>query len=166
MNPPALLALSSQAASSKLVMTRPIVRCPSCGQANRLPEAGRGGKAVCGRCRTPLEATGAPVALDGATFDSRAALEPAMVVDFWAAWCGPCRVIAPVIEKLAATMPAVTFGKVDVDANPELSARFRVEGIPTLVFMSRGVEKGRLVGAVGEAAIRQAIATHLSGAAG
>lgn len=147
-------------------MPRPIVRCPACGQANRLPEPGRGGKAVCGRCREPLQAAGAPVVLDGTTFDSRATLEAALVVDFWAAWCGPCRVIAPVIEKLAGAMPDVTFAKVDVDANPELAARFRVEGIPTLVLMSRGVEKGRLVGAVGEAAIRQGIATHLSGAAG
>jgi thioredoxin 1 len=106
------------------------------------------------------------VVLDGTTFDSRAAFEPALVVDFWAAWCGPCRVIAPVIESLAASMENVTFAKVDVDANPELAARFRVEGIPTLLLMSRGVEKGRLVGAVGEAAIRQAIATHLGGAVG
>jgi thioredoxin 2 len=147
-------------------MSRPIVSCPACGQANRLPEPGRGGQAVCGRCRTPLRRAGAPVVLDGASFDARAAIEPVLVVDFWAAWCGPCRVIAPIVEKLAGSMENVTFAKVDVDANPELAARFRVEGIPTLVFMSRGVEKGRLVGAVGEAAIRQGIATHLGGAAG
>lgn len=145
-------------------MSRPIVRCPACGQANRLPEAGREGKAVCGRCKTPLESSGVPVILDESTFDARATLEAAMVVDFWAAWCGPCRVIAPVIENLAASMPEVTFAKVDVDANPGLAARYRVEGIPTLLFLERGVDQGRLVGAVGEGAIRQAIATHLSGA--
>lgn len=84
-----------------------------------------------------------------------------MLVDFWAAWCGPCRVVAPVIEKLAAEMPDVTFAKVDVDANPRLSARFRVEGIPTLLFLERGEERGRIVGAAAEGAIRQGLATHL-----
>ena len=70
-----------------------------------------------------------------------------VVVDFWAAWCGPCRMMAPVLEQLADEMEGrVAFAKLNVDENPELSARYEVEGIPTLVVFARGKEVGRIVG--------------------
>ena len=84
-----------------------------------------------------------------------------MVVDFWAPWCGPCRVIAPVIERLAASTPGVVFAKVNVDENPGTAGRFGVQGIPTLVFLANGEEKGRLVGAADEARIRDSVERYL-----
>ncbi|MGH9456154.1 MAG: thioredoxin [Thermoanaerobaculia bacterium] len=145
-------------------MAEAIVRCPSCGQANRIPERAAGKSVRCGKCGTELPRGGAPVTLTDATFDARVAPEPAMVVDFWAAWCGPCRVMAPVIDALAASMGDVVFAKVNVDENPRTAARFGIQGIPTLVFLARGADKGRVVGAVGEAQIREAIARHLRSA--
>jgi thioredoxin len=141
-------------------MADDIVRCPSCGQANRVPPVGSGKKAVCGKCQTPLEAgNGAPVVVTDATFATLVGGAKPVVVDFWAAWCGPCRIIAPVIESLAAERSDVTFAKLNVDENRRTSAQFNVSGIPTLVFFRNGKEAGRVVGAVGkpqiEAAIRQ-----------
>jgi thioredoxin len=141
-----------------------IVCCPSCGQSNRIP-AGAAGKSVrCGKCQTALTpgGGGAPVVLTDASFPARSGAERAMVVDFWAAWCGPCRMIAPVIESLAASRADVVFAKVNVDENPRTAALFGIQSIPTLVFLSNGREKGRLVGAVGEGQIRQAIAQYLA----
>jgi thioredoxin 1 len=81
------------------------------------------------------------------------------VVDFWAAWCGPCRMIAPVIEELAASRTDVRFAKLNVDQNPRTASAYRAMSIPLLVLFKDGVEKGRVVGAVPrnkiEAAIRQ-----------
>jgi thioredoxin 1 len=70
-----------------------------------------------------------------------------MVVDFWAEWCGPCRMMAPVLEQLADEMQGtVSFAKLNVDENPDLSARYEVEGIPTLLVFAQGKEVGRIVG--------------------
>ena len=88
--------------------------------------------------------------------------EVPVVVDFWAPWCGPCRQIAPVIESLASSRSDVVFAKLNVDENPVVSARYRVSGIPTLLFFRDGEEKGRIVGAVGKPQIEQAIAQYLS----
>jgi thioredoxin 1 len=107
-------------------------------------------------------AGGAPIVLTDATFSSRAGSERSMVVDFWAPWCGPCGTIAPAIESLAASHTDVVFAKVNVDENPRTAALFAIQGIPTLVFLASGREKGRLVGAVGEGQIRQAIAQYLA----
>jgi thioredoxin len=124
-----------------------VVRCASCGQANRVPEVGAGKKAVCARCKAPLEGGGGPVTLTDGDFQT-VTKSGAWVVDFWAAWCGPCRTIAPVIEQLAAERKTVRFGKLNVDESPRTAASFKVQGIPLLVFFRDGAEVGRLVGAV------------------
>ncbi len=141
-------------------MSDEVIRCPSCGQANRVPPVGSGRKAVCGRCKAPLQGDGAhPIELSDANFSSMIADGRATVVDFWAAWCGPCRTIGPLIEQLASERRDVRFAKLNVDENPRTSGAFHVQGIPLLVFFKDGVERGRVVGAVPrpqiEAAIRQ-----------
>lgn len=139
------------------VIVSDVIRCPSCGQANRLPALESGKTAVCGKCKTPL--SGQPVTLTDATFQRTIADGKATIVDFWASWCGPCRMIAPILDDLAAERRDVRVAKLNVDENSRTSAAFGVQGIPLLVFFKDGVERGRVVGAVPrgqiEAAIRQ-----------
>jgi len=138
-----------------------IVACASCGQANRLRFTALNKTIRCGNCRATLPALSAPVEIaDTATFDA-AARDSALplLVDFWAPWCGPCRMIAPILEELAAERRDIRVAKLNVDENSRTSAAFGVQGIPLLVFFKDGVERGRVVGAVPrgqiEAAIRQ-----------
>ncbi len=83
------------------------------------------------------------------------------VVDFWAAWCGPCRMVGPVIDALASERSDVRFGKLNVDENPRTAAAFGVQSIPLLVFFRDGGEAGRVVGAVPKAKIESAIQQYL-----
>ena len=144
-------------------MAGEIIRCPSCGQANRVPAVGSGKKAVCGKCKAPLAGDGKPVVLTDASFRESIA-RGKFVVDFWAAWCGPCRTIAPILDALAAERSDVRIGKLNVDENPRTAAAFQVQGIPLLVFFSDGVEKGRLTGAVPRGQIENAIQRYLGAA--
>jgi thioredoxin len=137
-----------------------VIRCTACGQANRVPELPGGRKAVCGSCRKPLDDPRTPVVLTDATF-SEAIRRGSHVVDFWAAWCGPCRTIAPILDELAQERTDVVFGKLNVDENPRTSSQFGVQGIPLLIFFRDGEEKGRVVGAVPRAQIEAAIQRHL-----
>jgi thioredoxin len=141
-----------------------IVRCASCGQANRVPAVGSGKKAVCGKCKAPLEATqsqGHPVTVNDATFAS-AIRSGDFIVDFWAAWCGPCRMIAPVLDEIAAERSDVTIAKLNVDENPRTASQFGVQGIPLLIFFRNGAEVGRVVGAVPRVQIEAAIQRYFS----
>jgi thioredoxin 2 len=137
-----------------------VIRCPTCGQANRVPELSSGKTAVCGKCKTPLTANGNghPIDVTDATFRSTIG-SGRFIVDFWAPWCGPCRQIAPVLEQIARERHDVRVAKLNVDHNPRTSSEFGVQGIPLLVFFRDGREAGRLVGAHPksniEAAIRQ-----------
>ncbi len=140
-----------------------VVRCPSCGQANRLPPLDSGKTAVCGKCKAPLVggmgSNGHPVVLTDASFRSAIAAGD-HVVDFWAAWCGPCRMIAPVLEQLAGERGDVRFAKLNVDEHPRTAAAIGVQSIPLLVFFRNGAEVGRVVGAVPKAQIEAAIARY------
>ena len=139
-----------------------VIRCPACGAANRVPEdkLARGLRPVCGRCKTRLPiagptADGKPVHVTDATFEAQVERSPLpVVVDLWAPWCGPCRILEPVIEELATEMAGrVRFAKVDVDQNPRAAARFGVRGVPTLLVLQGGQEVDRMVGVLPKAEI-------------
>jgi thioredoxin len=136
-----------------------IVRCANCGQANRVPPVGNGSKAVCGKCKEPL--TGAhPIDVTDANL-AETIRTGAFVVDFWAPWCGPCRMIAPILEELASSRSDVRFAKLNVDHNPRAASEYRAMSIPLLVLFRDGIEKGRVVGAVPRGQIEAAIKKYL-----
>lgn len=139
-----------------------VVVCPSCGQANRVPPLASGKKAVCAKCKAELPAAAAAgvTILSDATFASTIS-KGAFVVDFWAAWCGPCRMIAPLLEEIASERSDVRIAKLNVDENPRTAAQFRVQSIPLLVLFRDGVERGRVVGAVPKSQIEAAIRQYL-----
>lgn len=138
-----------------------VVQCPSCGKSNRIPELDAGKRAVCGNCKAPLDASPrGPIVLTDATF-AKSIANGRAVVDFWAAWCRPCRMIAPVIEELASERTDVTFAKLNVDENPRTASQFGVQSIPLLVFFRDGVEAGRVVGAVPRTRIEAAMQQYL-----
>ena len=137
-----------------------VLRCPACGQANKVPALAGGKKAVCGKCGADLSAVRHPVDLSDATFQREIAAGQ-VVVDFWAGWCGPCHMVSPVIAQLAAERNDVRFAKVNVDENPRTASAFGVQSIPLLVFFKDGQERGRVVGAVPRGRIEAAIDQYL-----
>ena len=141
-----------------------IVTCPRCGAKNRVDEAKPDRTPVCGRCRTPLQsAPAAPVEITDATFESalRDAGERPVLVDAWAAWCGPCRMIAPTIEQLAAESAGRwVVGKLDVDRNPATAQRYGISSIPTLLIFKRGELVEQLVGLQPKHAIAARLESH------
>jgi thioredoxin 2 len=145
-----------------------LIRCPSCGATNRLPveEIGRGKKAVCGRCKAPLAAAG-PVSVTDATFASEVERSPLPVlVDMWAPWCGPCRMVGPIVDQIAAELAGrVKVAKMNVDDSPATSSRFGVRSIPTLLVFKDGREVDRIVGAQPKAAIVGRLERHVSSTA-
>ena len=105
---------------------------------------------------------GKPIILSDATFSSEISKYPLMVVDFWAAWCGPCRMISPVIERLAREYSGrVAFGKLNVDENPLTSEEFEVQSIPTLLIFRNGEAVDGIIGAVPKDQIESRIKSHL-----
>jgi thioredoxin 2 len=117
---------------------------------------------VCGRCKTPLYSDH-PVTVTDESFSREVERFPLPVlVDVWAPWCGPCKIIAPVIEELASELAGrVLVAKLNSDENPHTAARFDVHGIPTLLLLRDGRELTRLTGAYPKADILRAIAPFI-----
>lgn len=125
------------------------VGCPGCGAIVRVPSARLGESPKCPRCKAALF-QGAPLELDAAAFDAHVGrADLPVVVDFWAAWCAPCRMMAPAFAQAAARLePRFRFAKVDTEAEPQLAARYGIRSIPTLIVFRGGREIARHSGAV------------------
>lgn len=136
-----------------------IIRCPACGAANRVRPTSRG-IPRCAKCHQPL-----PWVVDaiGASFEAETTSSVPVLVDFWAPWCRPCRLISPVVERLAARYAGkFKLVKVNVDENQELAARFNARSIPLLVLIEHGHEVDRQIGAIPEAQLIDWIKPRLS----
>jgi thioredoxin 2 len=126
-------------------MADDLIKCPNCGRRNRVPAAANG-TPRCGNCHKPL-----PWIVDAgdATFAEIAekATVP-VVVDLWAPWCGPCRMVSPALAQVATELAGqIKLVKVNVDESPQLQQRFRVQSIPTLLVLRKGQEVARQIGA-------------------
>lgn len=134
-----------------------ITACPACGARNRVPDAATGSPR-CPKCKAAL-----PWLVDAGdgTFDAVAARSPLpVIVDLWAPWCGPCRVVGPILERLANEFAGrCKVVKVNVDQAPEISRRFGVQGVPTLIALRDGNEVARQVGAAPEGQLRDWISS-------
>lgn len=126
-----------------------MIRCPACGALNRVPreQLAAGRQPVCGRCKAPLPVAGKPVTVTDATFAADVERSPLPVLlDLWAAWCGPCRMLEPVIEELATELAGrVRVAKLNIDENPVTAARYNVRSIPTLLALKGSREVDRIV---------------------
>jgi thioredoxin 2 len=142
-----------------------VTTCPSCGQRNRIAFSRLGAETRCGKCHTALKPPGEPIETpDAATFDAAIGQsDRPVVVDFWAPWCGPCRMVAPELAKVASRHAGeYLILKVNTDAIPELGERFAIRSIPTMAVFGGGHEIGRTAGARPAADIEAFIESSLA----
>ena len=127
-----------------------IVKCPACGAQNRVDEENNR-KPLCGKCKNPLiiQQANAPIHLSDATFDNfiLKSNKP-VLVDFWANWCAPCRLLAPTLESFASSQHSIIVAKLDTEMNPLIASKFQIFSIPTMILFQNGQEVKRIQGAV------------------
>jgi thioredoxin 2 len=146
-----------------------IVACPSCGAKNRVDErATATTRAVCGRCGTALPAQPSdnkPQTVTDATFAHdvvEASSSRPVLVDAWAEWCGPCRIIAPILDQLATeSQGRYKIAKLNIDENPRTAGQFNIRSIPTLLIFKNGKLVDQLIGALPKSAIAERLQAHL-----
>ena len=132
-----------------------IVVCPSCNAKNRVPEEKLAESPTCGQCHQALIPL-APIELNEQNFSSSIThSDLPVLIDLWAEWCGPCKMMAPHFAQVAKQYPNVVFAKINTEENPRLSSAFNVRSIPTLVFMNKTTEVARVSGALRSSELQQ-----------
>ncbi|MGA1867377.1 MAG: thioredoxin TrxC [bacterium] len=127
-----------------------LLRCPSCKAVNRVPHLRLEDHPRCGKCKTPLDFPRVPVQGTASNFQREVSEWPGIaLVDFWAVWCGPCRMVGPILENLAHEWAGhLKVVKVNTDEERELSARFNIRSIPTLMLYNNGKKIDERAGAL------------------
>lgn len=132
-----------------------IIVCSACGAKNRVPEDKLLQQPVCGQCQQVLVPL-APIELNEKNFSNFIShSDLPILIDLWADWCGPCKMMAPHFAQVAKDYPHVVFAKIDTEANPRLSGAFNVRSIPTLVLMNKTTEIARISGALRATELKQ-----------
>jgi thioredoxin 2 len=143
-----------------------IVRCNNCSTKNRIPKSRMGDRPVCGKCGAQLSTGNSydqPVDITDNTFFSEVLSFPGpVIVDCWAPWCGPCRMVAPILEQLASEYSGrVKIAKLNVDENPKTASQYSIQSIPTMLFFKNGELVNNLIGALPKKEIEQHVKTLL-----
>jgi thioredoxin 2 len=143
-----------------------ILTCHRCGTKNRIPKSRLGDKPVCGKCRTPLAAQPPldhPVEVTDQTFQREVlSFAGSVVLDCWAPWCGPCKMVAPILDQLAKEYAGrIKFAKLNTDENQKTAGQFSIQSIPTLLFFKGGKLVNRQVGALPKGEIEKQLRSIL-----